>query len=180
MLKYVAMFAVVFALAVFVARQDERAAQERTQKSAQLGNATVSANPDEQHPKKHRKYRRNAPGWYSFFRWPNGTTTWAIILTLLAIAEQTSQTRKAAEATLSSAKATKDSVSAFVASQGPQIMVIAHGNPPNDLLTDPPRVQMELHNQGPTTARELSYEFWAEVLPWESVDFTSAAYYPQV
>jgi hypothetical protein len=37
-------------------------------------------------------------GWYGFFRWPNGTTAWAIILTLIAIAEQTKQTRKAAEA----------------------------------------------------------------------------------
>jgi hypothetical protein len=37
-------------------------------------------------------------GWFDFFRWPNGTTAWAIILTLIAIAEQTGQTRKAADA----------------------------------------------------------------------------------
>lgn len=38
------------------------------------------------------------PNWYHIFSWPEGVTTWAVILTLLAIAEQTSETRKAAEA----------------------------------------------------------------------------------
>ena len=36
--------------------------------------------------------------WYGFFRWPNGTTTWAIVLTLLAIAERTRETAIAAKA----------------------------------------------------------------------------------
>src|SRR5271157_600110 len=174
---------VVLGLAFVVARQDQRAADQSAQKAAELHKAAPTAITDEHHPQeKVYKPDGDSPSWdfllfLGLFRWPIGTGTWVIVLTLFAIAEQTSQTRKAAEATRSSAKSTEDSVSAFIAAQGPQITVIAHGKPPNDLFGDPPRVQMELHNQGPTTARELSYEFWIEVLPWKFFDFTSEAYY---
>jgi hypothetical protein len=100
MWKYIAVFAVVFGVTVYVARQDERAAQQ----AAHLSNNASPAKPDTEHPQKNiSDAERHTPTWYTFFRWPSGTTTWAIILTLLAIAEQTSQTAKAA-------KATRDSV----------------------------------------------------------------------
>ena len=47
------------------------------------------------------------PGWYRLFTWPEGITTWAIILTLLAIAEQTAYTARAAEGSQASAEAGK-------------------------------------------------------------------------
>lgn len=95
--------AVLAGLTLFIARQDERAAQESAKNPTQLNNGAVSES-NEQHPQKHIENTNwDTPGWYSFFRWPTGTTTWAIILTLLAIAEQTAETAKAA-------KATRDSV----------------------------------------------------------------------
>src|SRR5664279_5581796 len=66
--------------------------------------AGLAAKTDEYHPQENIQHaERHTPSWYGFFRWPSGTTTWAIILTLLAITEQTKQTAKAAEATQKSA-----------------------------------------------------------------------------
>ena len=109
--KYILAIVILCGLTLFVARQDERATQESAQKAAQLRNGAVSAEPNEQHPQENvEDTERHTPGWYGFFRWPNGTTTWAIILTLLAIVEQTMHTAKSAKATESSAKATRDSI----------------------------------------------------------------------
>jgi hypothetical protein len=100
MLKYLGIFALIFALAVFVARQDERAARESAQITANPDKGAISTKADEHHPQENiQQAERNTPSWYGFFRWPNGTTTWAIILTLLAITEQTKQTAKATKAT---------------------------------------------------------------------------------
>jgi hypothetical protein len=114
--------------------------------------------------------------WHKLIAWPEGITAWLLLLTLGAIAWQAWETRKAAQSTEASALA-------FVTSQRPQILVTAHGNPPHDLMGEPPYVQMELQNQGPTTARNLSYEWWIEVLPFDEArpddfaDFTTAAYH---
>jgi len=94
------MLVVVLGLAVFIARQDERAAQESAQKAADHQSAAAPTKTDEDHSKEDiADSERNGPSWYGFFRWPIGTTTWAIILTLMAIAEQTKQTAIAAKAT---------------------------------------------------------------------------------
>ncbi len=96
MWKYPAIFAVFLLLAIYVARQDKRA----TTQGAHPGNGAVSGKTDEKHLQKDiSDTAEYEPSWYGFFRWPNGTTTWAIILTLLAVAEQTAQTAKAAKAT---------------------------------------------------------------------------------
>jgi hypothetical protein len=50
MLKYLAMFAVIFGLAVFVARQDERTSQEGAQEAADHDKSATSTKADEQHP----------------------------------------------------------------------------------------------------------------------------------
>lgn len=102
----------------------------------------------------------NRQWWYVLLAWPEGITAWLLLLTLGAIVWQAWETRKAAQSTESSALA-------FVTSQGPQILVTAHGTPPHDFMGEPPYVQMELQNQGPTTARNLNYEFWIEVLPFD-------------
>ena len=46
--------------------------------------------------------------------WPDGITTWAIILTFIAIGEQTAQARNAAEAALLNAKAVIDAERAWI------------------------------------------------------------------
>lgn len=111
MLKYLGMLIAVFALAVYVAAKDEQAAKDAAHKTAQQSNAVPIAKPDANHPKENQENPEgNLPSWYGFFRWPNGTTTWAIILTLLAVAEQTQQTAKAAKASQTAAEAARDQV----------------------------------------------------------------------
>jgi hypothetical protein len=105
MWKYLLICAFFLGMAVFVARQDERAAQKRTQNAKHLDNCTVIAKADTEHPQENvENTERDTPGWYGFFRWPNGTTTWAIILTFLAIVWQSSETRKSADAARDSIK----------------------------------------------------------------------------
>jgi hypothetical protein len=111
MLKYLAAFALILGLAVYIACQDERTAQQSAQNATHLGQNAVAAKADEQHPQENvGNPERHIPSWYGFFRWPNGTTTWAIILTLLAIAEQTKQTAKAAKAANDSVQEMQTSV----------------------------------------------------------------------
>ncbi|MGA2904281.1 MAG: hypothetical protein ABSD98_10645 [Candidatus Korobacteraceae bacterium] len=113
MVKYIAAFIVVLGLAVYIARQDESSANNSAAPATAPNKQAVAAEPDENHPQQNiGNTERNTPGWYGFFRWPNGTTTWAIILTLLAIAEQTRETAKAAKATRDSIPHQRDAAEA--------------------------------------------------------------------
>jgi hypothetical protein len=108
--KYLAIFALFLGLAIYIACQDERA-QESAQKAAHPNTGAAAAKADEHHPQENvYDTERHTPSWYGFFRWPNGTTAWAIILTLLVIAQQTKETARAAKAAQDSAKATQDSI----------------------------------------------------------------------
>jgi hypothetical protein len=103
MKKYVAGLILVFGLTVYVSIQDERTAQQATQNATQLNEGTPSVKADENHAQKNiPNPEGNTPRWYRyssrFFRWPDGPTAWVIVLTLLVIAEQASDTAKATQA----------------------------------------------------------------------------------
>ena len=109
MLKYLAIFATVLGLAIYIAVQDKHAAEQAAEKAAHQNNATAPTKANEDHAQENiPDSEGNLPSWYGFFRWPNGTTTWAIILTLFAIAEQTKQTTVAAKATRESVDSIRD------------------------------------------------------------------------
>ncbi len=185
MLKYLGGLVLVLGLAFVVARHNEYATLQSAQESADKNKPAVAVEANKNHPRENPKQSAwDSPSGRIFraaFGWPEGVTVWAIILTLMAIAEQTGQTARAAKATRDAAIATKESVAAFVASQGPQIIVTAHGNPTSDLLGEPSRIEMKLENQGPTIARNLAYEWWIEVQPFDEAladdfaGFTAAA-----
>jgi hypothetical protein len=132
--------------------------------SGQPNKATVTAgNNTEKAP----LVTEGSKGWWEDSSW------WLVIIafgTACVIGWQSRETRKAAQGA-------KQNVEVFVAAQRPQIMVTAHDNPPRDLMSDTPRVQLELTNQGPTAALGLVYESWIEVLPFPFVDFTANADY---
>lgn len=108
-LKYLVIFAVVLGLAIYIAIQDEHATEQAAQKAAHQNNAAVPTKANKDHSQENiPNPEGNLPGWFGFFRWPNGTTTWAIILTLFAIAEQTRQTTIAAKATRESVDSIRD------------------------------------------------------------------------
>jgi hypothetical protein len=103
MLKYLAGLILIFGLAVYVSIQDERSAQQTTQNATQLNEGAPSVKADENHPQTNiPKSEGNTPRWYRyfsrFFRWPDGPTTWVVILTLIAIAEQAQESAKATHA----------------------------------------------------------------------------------
>jgi hypothetical protein len=122
------------------------------------------------HGQNTEKGKPNPPWWHEFFAWPEGITALLIMFTLGAIIWQAWETRKAAEAA-------GRNIEVFIASQQPQIVVIAHEDPTQDLASDTPRVQMELTNRGPTTALGLFYEWWIEIMPFPFIDFTDNADY---
>lgn len=98
MWKYLAVLLFLAVATIFVARQDERAAQQRNHESAHTNHSlfTCVANP-EQSQSNAKDAERDCSSWFGFFRWPNGTTTWAILLTLWALVEQTRETKRATD-----------------------------------------------------------------------------------
>jgi hypothetical protein len=164
MLKYLALFVVIFGLAVYVSVQDERATQQSIQTSAQLANGTASAKAGEKQPQENLpdtgRFKRIC---FSFFRWPNGTTAWAIIFTLLAIAEQTQQTARAALATVKSANAMRDSIrlqekamELTVNTERPYLVISVESPSPNKFV-------FIAKNEGRTPARIKS--IWSKPIP---------------
>jgi hypothetical protein len=100
MWKYGVALLLAFGLAIYISIQDKRAIQQSTQHAEHLNKDATIAKANGDHAEENvPDSPRNLPSWYGFFRWPNGTTVWAVILTLLAIAEQTAQTARAAKAT---------------------------------------------------------------------------------
>ena len=105
MLRYFVVFVVLVGLSVFITSQHEKYADNATHPAQQDSSAVVAANDTEQ-PKSNAKDTK----WYApsgniaflVFGFPNGITVWALFLTLMVIAEQTRETRNAAEATKAS------------------------------------------------------------------------------
>ncbi len=106
--KYGIAVILVLGCCVYVSRQDQEARDQYEQKCSQLN---ASAVPLSSHHKDCDKGAENAarhlPRWYRVFGWPEGITTWAILLTLLVIADQTAQTKRAAIAAEDAASATR-------------------------------------------------------------------------
>jgi hypothetical protein len=129
MLKYLAILGVVLGFAFVIARHDEYATLSNAHEAAGKSNPAVAGKPNEYHPQEHpeNSYWDTPTGhiFHNALRWPEGTTVWAIILTLLAIAEQTSQTRKSAEATQESARAALIQANHMIASERAWVMVEA-------------------------------------------------------
>ena len=109
MRKYVVAFVVIFGLSVYVSHQTQRIAEQGAQQTTQASSATPTSSAQDNHAQQDEK----KPKWYiqflyRLFTWPEGVTAWAIILTLMAIAEQTKQTTRAAEAAEASVETGKD------------------------------------------------------------------------
>jgi hypothetical protein len=97
MRKYVAILALIFSLAIYVYIQDQRSATNSARQGAPPTDTISAADAHSNHPQRDTEHSGwNPPRWHKLFTWPEGITTWAIILTLMAIAEQTKQTARAA------------------------------------------------------------------------------------
>jgi hypothetical protein len=166
-LKYLVLLVLVLGCAFNVAIRDEHAALDDAQKSADKNKPALAAVPDKDHPQKNPKNSYwNSPSGHIFhnaFRWPDGTTVWAILLTLIAIAEQTRHTAKAAEATRESARATQDQVQTMVERERARLVITS---PPstisaNGLSQQVGNFQITVENIGATAAINVKGAFWA-------------------
>ena len=101
-----------------VAHHEEYASDQAAAVSTQPDKSAITAEPDKYHAQENlNKSHWDAPRGRIFreaFRWPQGTGIWALILTLLAIAEQTEHTRKSAQAALLNAQAVINSERAWI------------------------------------------------------------------
>lgn len=156
--KYLIAVAVIFGCAVFVSHQYQRSRRQCAEKCEQgnpfpgtRSSATKSCDQCEQ------VAERYLPRWYRLFAWPEGVTTWAVLLTLLAIAEQTYHTRRAAEATESSVRASDKaySLAENTAKQQLRAYVVARNSHlviHDDGFVEP---KIELTNCGQTPAYDV-------------------------
>jgi hypothetical protein len=71
---------------------------------SQQGSPGIPASPnDASKSAENAEKAKHPPNWIETFTWPEGVTTWALLLTLFVIAWQSTETRAAAQATQASA-----------------------------------------------------------------------------
>jgi hypothetical protein len=106
--KYGIAVFIILGGSIYVSRQDQKTRDQYEQKCNQLNASAASpASHYEDCDKGAENAVRDLPLLYQVLGWPEGVTACAILLTLLVIAEQTDQTRKAAEAGLIAARAAR-------------------------------------------------------------------------
>lgn len=117
-MKYWIAVVIVFGLCVFVSREDQEARQQYEEKCNEF-NARAATPPDrhEDCDEGAENAARHLPRWYRVFSWPEGITTWGILLTLLAIAEQTHHTGRAADASLQAIRVSSRQTEHLIASE---------------------------------------------------------------
>ena len=174
MWKYVAAFIVIFVLTVFVSSQDQRIAEQGVQQTAPAANGAAASRALDNHAREDAKN----PKWfiqflYRFFMWPEGVTAWAILLTLLAIAEQTKQTRKAAEAGQAATEA-------MIASERAWLIIRSSMDGYIPSTADDLRYWWVVENSGKTPARIIETQCRYELIPAESLTtLPSTPHYPE-
>lgn len=97
---YIAAIVLLLGLTIYVSIEDRRASQNCGEPSALPSHAVVSEETDQEHSAQHAGSPcSRPPSWHHFFAWPDGATAWAIILTLIVLADQTRQTARSTQAT---------------------------------------------------------------------------------
>jgi hypothetical protein len=109
--KYPVVIVLILMGSIYVTGKYQNASNQCEKECAQFKSGSVSPATRADQCDDCEKYsERRLPRWYKVFSWPEGITTWAILLTLMAIAEQTHQTRRAADSGAEAANAAYGSV----------------------------------------------------------------------
>ena len=98
--------AIIFGCAFYVSQQYQHATEYCQEKATKGRPSPHKENPD----KCAEDAEKHFPSWYRLFSWPEGIGTWAILLTLLVISEQTNQTRRSAEVSELQAKVWREAI----------------------------------------------------------------------
>jgi hypothetical protein len=113
--KYVVAVAVIFGCARYVSEHYQRSAQQCEDKAAQIYPRISSPSMNAEYANNCKdEAERSFPRWYRLFSWPEGITTWAVLLTLIVVAEQTRETSRSAEEAKNAAVAAARGVDATI------------------------------------------------------------------
>jgi len=174
--KYPIAVAIILMGAVYVSRQEQCASDQYEKKCTQLNGGTVSPSTIyEDCEKGADNATRHLPSWYRVFSWPDGITTWAILLTLLVVTEQTrvirrqalSMRRQTKQLTIA-AKAARKSATAQMNADRAWVLVGEVINPP--LLHESvdkyaPGVVWHITVAGNTPARLVRQRYRCHIVP---------------
>jgi len=183
MKKYLLGFLLALLISVLVTSRYEKYPHDSTTLSQDSsGSAVSTSNPPKaaSNPKQPQDY---PPRWlrvsYQMFGWPNGITVWALFLTMMAIAEQTMETRRATNAQVDGNRAwifgDLEKLGGRIHSSGSE-----EGSPKTYLM-----LRLNLSNQGLSPAWVESIQAHMEILPRKKippkkVEFTSLPYRPTI
>lgn len=119
------LFFVAVALAIIAVAREQHYAREKYEAQKQADCVELSVSPAEKHDcaKEAQDRKEYAPWWYVLFAWPEGITTWAIIVTFVFIGWQADETRKSARGAEKAADAALLNVNVFIRSERPWISV---------------------------------------------------------
>ena len=127
MKKYILAFLLVFLASVLITSQYEKYAHDSTPPSQNSSCPAVTPSNPNQPSCNSQQPQDYPPRWllvaYQVFGWPNGITVWALFFTLLALADQTAQTKKAANAAKDGANAALKQADHMVASERAWILL---------------------------------------------------------
>lgn len=148
--RYLIGVTVVFGGALFVSHQYQSASSQCAKECDQVHPGNLSPSSSAKDCQECQEYaERHLPRWYRLFGWPEGITTWAILLTLLAIAEQTHQTKRAAEASRDSIRLQQAEMAVTINKERPYLVVSAEAVGPGEFV-------LRAQNKGKTPARIAS------------------------
>ena len=111
MKKYLGISLLLLMLSILVSVKHQEYADESASNGGEQSLAVSSANTPTAKDNSQKPKENLHPRWdqaYIIIGWPNGITVWALLLTMAVIAEQTMETRKAAEASLRQIGTMKD------------------------------------------------------------------------
>jgi len=146
MLKWLLIFTGVSALVVTVALaacKYERAREDKQRASTEFARPAAVAQPQSDNSTKQNcDCTPKTPCWYILLAWPEGMTVWVVILTFAVIGWQADETRKAAEAAVSNARA-------VINSERPWLRMVTHKSPRGGFA-------VRVKNKGRTPARIIA------------------------
>src|ERR1035437_7480206 len=143
----------LFVYAIHVACQNQYSPEQNAKQTAQQSQVTLPPQTsDQQATKGQQNPSGYFPGWRRLLTWPDGITAFAVILTLLGIVWQSSETRKAAQAALIQSRYTVASQRAWVLPEKIELVSGSEDRPEGKYQVF---VQCAAKNHGPTVARVL-------------------------
>jgi hypothetical protein len=172
--KYAVVVVAILIASLFVSSQYQKARGQCEQKCAQFNNGVVTPSVHAENCDEcERDVEMHLPGWYRAFIWPDGITAWAIILTLMTIAEQTRETRRSAIATEKTVRLMRGSSAQWLELEPYGLFTqteVGQPDPPT-IVTINPRWKIANNTPLPLTLKTVEVRIAIDSEAWEVYSF---------